>query len=252
MLTFSLQSGSNGNSIYVEAGGVRLLFDVGISGALAAERMAARGRDLAEVDAIILSHEHDDHVRGAGVLNRRFGTPIYLTRGTMRGAADLLGDVRSVHYFSGGERIEFGAVRVWTVKTPHDAADPVCFVVEHEGRRLGIMTDLGHPFRVLPGVLGDVHAAYLESNYDPELLEIGPYTPELKSRIRGPRGHISNDEAAELSAGAARNLKWLAAAHLSEVNNDPSLALGALQRAVGKDLPVMVASRYAVGEMLEV
>ncbi len=256
VLTFSLQSGSNGNCIYVEAAGVRLLFDCGLSGQLAALRMAARGRDLDGIDALIISHEHDDHVRGAGIIHRRHGIPIYITRHTQRRAAGLLGRVTDPHYFEPGERIEFGPVTVHTIRTPHDAIEPVCFVVAHEDRRLGILTDLGHPFRALEAIMPDLDAAYLESNYDPDMLENGPYDRRLKDRIRGKHGHISNDESADLvkrSVGLLNGarLKWIAAAHLSETNNLPDLALAAHNRAVGKQFPIHLASRDAVSDMLE-
>lgn len=258
MLTFSLQSGSNGNCIYVEAAGVRLLFDCGLSGQLAALRMAARGRDLDGIDALIISHEHDDHVRGAGIIHRRHGIPIYITRHTQRRAAGLLGRVTDPRYFEPGERIEFGPVTVHTIRTPHDAIEPVCFVVAHEDRRLGILTDLGHPFRALEAIMPDLDAAYLESNYDPDMLENGPYDRRLKDRIRGKHGHISNDESADLvkrSVGLLngnRRLKWIAAAHLSETNNLPDLALAAHNRAVGKQFPIHLASRDAVSDEFQV
>ncbi|MCK6455792.1 MAG: MBL fold metallo-hydrolase [Phycisphaerae bacterium] len=253
MITFSLQSGSNGNCIYVEAGDARLLFDCGISGTLAAERMAAHGRNIADVTAIIVSHEHDDHVRGAGVLHRRYRIPLYITQATQRRAQPLLGALTRVHHFLPGARIEFGDVRVFTIPTPHDAVEPVGFVVEHERRRLGILTDLGHPFRDLKRLLESLDAAYLESNYDPEMLDTGPYPPELKARIRGRHGHLSNGESATLSSAAVRHrLKWIAAAHLSETNNEPELALDAHHGAIGKGFPVHVASRYAVGDVLSV
>jgi phosphoribosyl 1,2-cyclic phosphodiesterase len=253
VLTFSLQSGSNGNSIYVEADGVRLLFDCGLSGQLAALRMAARGRELDGIDALIISHEHDDHVRGAGIFQRKFGIPIWITRRTLRRSKAMIGPVSDVRHFTAGERIEFGSVRVFTIPTPHDAAEPVCFVIEHAGRRLGILTDLGHPFRALPRILEDLDAAYLESNYDPEMLATGPYPAALKARIRGQHGHLSNEESAALSARAARGrLRWVAAAHLSEVNNDPELALNSHRRGVGRTFPVHLASRYAVGDILEI
>ncbi|MFO0973234.1 MAG: MBL fold metallo-hydrolase [Phycisphaerae bacterium] len=252
MLTFSLQSGSNGNAIYVEAGGVRLLFDCGISAKLAAERMAARGRDLRDLDALVVSHEHIDHVLGAGVVHRRYGTPVFMSYGTQRGARESLGELRRATLFGAGERIEFGPVRVQTFRTPHDALEPVCFVVEFEGRRLGILTDLGTPTRRLAELVETLDAAYLESNYDAEMLAGGPYTPDLKRRIRGGRGHLSNGESAVLAArGAARRLRWVAAAHLSAVNNTSELALAAHRAGVGSSFPVVVASRDAVGEVLE-
>ncbi|RME40124.1 MAG: MBL fold metallo-hydrolase, partial [Planctomycetota bacterium] len=170
MKTLSLQSGSNGNSIYVEANGVRLLFDAGISGRCAERRLAEHGRDIRDVDALLISHDHRDHVRCAGVYQRKYGLPLYITPKT-RAAAEKwhsLGDLHDVRYFRSGDTLRFGRVAVHTVPTPHDAADGVVFIVECEGKRLAILTDLGHPFAGLRRILMSVHAAYLECNYDPE------------------------------------------------------------------------------------
>jgi phosphoribosyl 1,2-cyclic phosphodiesterase len=249
LITFSLQSGSNGNSIYVEAGGVKLLFDAGISGAQAQARLRTQGREIRECDALIISHDHIDHTRCAGVFQRRFGLPIYMTPATRR-AARWLGKVHDVRHFSAGGRMEFGP---HTVRTPHDAADGVVFVVEHERKRLGILTDLGHPFRGLAEIISQLDGAYLESNYDPEMLENGPYPAGLKARIRGDGGHLSNHESARLSLACLRSrLKWVAVAHLSEMNNHPDLALAAHRELVGHSFPVHLASRHEVGPLLDV
>jgi phosphoribosyl 1,2-cyclic phosphodiesterase len=253
MITFSLQSGSNGNCIYVEAGDIRLLFDAGISGKQAAMRMASRGRNIRDCDALIISHDHADHTRCAGIFQRKFGLPIYITRPTLQEAQPLLGPVRDVRLFSAGDRLTFGDVTVHTIRAPHDAVDTVCFVVQHDGRRLGVLTDLGHPFAALRSTLDDVDAAYLESNYDPEMLQKGSYPEWLKDRIAGDGGHISNEEAAALiSHSAARRLKWAAIAHLSEENNRPSVAIATHRRLVGRSFPLHLASRYEVSEVFEV
>ncbi len=254
LITFSLQSGSNGNAIYVEAGDARLLFDAGISARQIALRLAAHGRDAADCNAIIVSHEHCDHTRGVAVFQRRFGTPVYITERTWRAAQKRIGALGVIRRFEAGASFEVRGVTIHTFRTPHDAVDGACFVVEHEGKRLGIFTDLGHPFAALRDALATVDAAYLESNYDPEMLERGPYPPHLKQRIAGANGHISNDDAGVLSAAVsgARRLKWLGLAHLSEHNNVPELALEAQARAIGKSLHVFVASRHAVSDVFEV
>ena len=252
MITFSLQSGSNGNSIYVEAGDIRLLFDAGISGTQASMRMAKRGREIRDCQAVIISHDHADHVRCAGIFHRKFGLPIYLTDRTYRASRGLLGTVSDVRRFVAGESITFGDVEVQTIPTPHDGVEPVCFVVAHRGRKLGILTDLGHPFRGLDEALGEMHAAYLESNYDREMLINGSYPEELKQRIMGSHGHLSNDESAELAERHVNGrLEWLALAHLSAENNEPALALAAHRSRVGKLLPLYHASRYEVSEVFE-
>lgn len=253
MITFSLQSGSNGNAIYVEAAGVRLLFDAGISGRQAALRLAHRGRDIRDVDAVIISHDHADHARCAGIYQRKFGLQIYMTPRTDRHVRRTLGPPKTVHHFNAGDSLDFGRVRIHTILTPHDAVNGVVFVVECEGKRLGILTDLGHPFSELPRILETLDAAYLESNHDVNMLVNGSYPQWLKNRVAGPGGHLSNDQAADLLRRCGRNRpRWVALAHLSEENNDPELALDANRRATGRTYPVSIASRYEVSPILEV
>jgi len=255
MVAVSLQSGSNGNCIYVEAGGARLLFDAGISGVQAERRLAAFGRDIRKVDAVVISHDHSDHVRCAGVLHRKYGLPLFASRPTLRAAERNLdlGAMREVNSFVSGGALRFKKMTIETVRTPHDAEDGVAFVVCAEGKRLGILTDLGHVFDGLPELIKSLDAVFLESNYDPEMLESGPYPAFLKARIRGPHGHISNIESAELLRGnASRALQWACLAHLSEQNNRPGLALHTHRRIVGDAFPIHAASRCEPTGLFEV
>lgn len=250
VLTFSLNSGSNGNSIYVEAGDVRLLFDAGLPAIEAERRMKVHGRHPRDCDGLIISHEHTDHISGAGVFQRKFGLPIHATPLTMSANDCPIGKLTDVRFFMTGATLEFGDVKVHTIPTPHDARDPVMFVVEHGRKRLGILTDLGHPFKALGELIGTLDAVYLESNYDTHLLDTGPYPWQLKNRIRGPGGHLSNVESATLVSKHIRpRLKWVAAAHISERNNTPEIALETHRRRVGKLLDVRHASRYGVGDV---
>lgn len=253
VLTCSLQSGSNGNAIYVEADGVRLLFDAGISGRQANLRLAMHHRNISDVDALLVSHAHSDHSRCAGVYQRLFGFPLHCTEGTQRAIRPFVGKLRDVRAFEPGAAIEFRSVRVHSIATPHDADQSVAFVIEHAGRRLGILTDLGHPFDGLPQLLTTLDAVYIESNYDPRMLDESWYPPQLKARIRGAAGHLSNDEAAALLAACGRDrLRWAALAHLSEENNHPDVALQTHHAVLGADYPLTVASRYDVSELLHV
>jgi phosphoribosyl 1,2-cyclic phosphodiesterase len=253
VITFSLQSGSCGNAIYVEAGGKRLLFDAGITGKLARQRLAEYDRNIRDVDAVFISHDHSDHIRCAGVYQRLFGLPVYMTRDTRHAAMCDLGKLTDVRYFASGDSLTLGKVIVHTVPTAHDAVDGVAFVVEFEGKRLGVLLDLGHPFAGLQSLLESLDAAYLESNYDPEMLETGDYPTALKARIRGKGGHLSNEESAELARACGRRRPaWIAVAHLSQENNRPELAISAQRRAVGADYPVRLAPRDAASELLTV
>ncbi len=254
MLAVSLQSGSNGNCIYVEAGGAKLLFDAGIPGIRAQERLKAIGRDIRDVDALIISHEHSDHVLYAGVYQRKYGLPVYISSATLEAALKRfpLGRLSDVNIFLVGGVLRFEGAAVRTVPTSHDAADGAAFVISsgQKGKRLGILTDLGHTFEGLPELAATLDAVILESNFDPEMLRRGSYPAPLKRRIQGPRGHLSNIEAAELLS-CCRGLEWACLAHLSENNNRPELALKT-HRAVNPSLPLHVAGRHAPSRVLKV
>lgn len=250
MFSCSLQSGSNGNCIYVETADARLLFDAGVSGKIARERLARHGRDIHEVDAVIISHDHYDHVCGAGVFQRKFSLPFYITAGAWRAVRGQLGPVNDVRYFRPGQILWFGDTKVTTVPTAHDGVDGVAFVICHKDKRLGIFTDLGHCFVGLDKWIGKLDGLYLESNYDPDMLAEGSYPAWLKQRIAGPGGHISNHEACRLVKECAFDLQFLALAHLSEENNHPELALKTAQNYLGQQQLVTLAPRTGSSEAL--
>ena len=256
MKAISLQSGSNGNAIYVEAGGVRLLFDAGISGKQAAERLAQHQIDIHTVDALIISHEHVDHVSCAGIFHRKFNIPLYITPHTLLHATTKfdLGALDAVHHFHVGEAFSPAPdcdLLIHPIPTQHDCADGSCFVIESAGKRLGLFTDLGHAFGELAQVLPSLDALIIESNFDLDMLEASAYPVHTKRRIAGPRGHLSNDDAAKLiQEHASPSLQWVLLAHLSENNNTPDLAHDThLQH---HSFPIHVASRYAVSPCLPV
>jgi phosphoribosyl 1,2-cyclic phosphodiesterase len=253
MNLISLQSGSNGNCIYIEAGGVRILFDAGISGRQAAERLSRAGRDIARADALIISHDHADHIRCAGIYQRKFGLPLFVTEKTLRAARSShdLGELTEVSHFRAGSAMRFGGVRVETLPTPHDGADGVAFIVDDGSKRLGIFTDLGHVYRELESALATLDAVLIESNYDPDMLRDGSYPRFLKNRIAGPHGHISNIESAELVGRCGSRLRWACLGHLSAENNTPELAL-ATHRSVNGKMSYHVAGRCGAGDLLKV
>ncbi len=254
----------------METGTVRLLFDAGISGIQAKQRLARFGRRIEDVDAVVISHDHSDHTSTMGVFHRKFGLPIWATRHTFKAAGRrrALGKIEKVNYFKAGTTLRFGAngsdrsdrgsgeVLVETIPTPHDGVDGVGFVVQHEGIRLGILTDLGHRFDGLDAVVGSLDAVLLESNYDPKMLDQGPYPEFLKERIRGTGGHISNLEAAELLRDAGDRMRWACLAHLSEDNNSPQMAVKTHKKILGngggRRIELHVASRYDATGLLEV
>jgi phosphoribosyl 1,2-cyclic phosphodiesterase len=254
MLAISLQSGSNGNCIYVETEGARLLFDAGISGIRAEQRLASHGRDIRNVDALIISHDHTDHISHAGIYQRKYGLPVYVTPATMDAALSRqrLGRMDDIRHFRAGGTLRLGDMSVETVPTRHDGADGVAFVVTSGRKSLGILTDLGHAFEGLAGVVASLDAVFIESNYDPEMLSRGPYPAFVKTRIKGPAGHLSNLESAELLEASGRRLRWACLSHLSEQNNHPELAVEAHRRVLGSRFPLYCASRYSATGILSI
>jgi phosphoribosyl 1,2-cyclic phosphodiesterase len=246
MKVISLQSGSSGNCIYVESNGTQLLLDAGITGKQAQLRLERFGRDIHDVDAVLISHDHSDHARYLGVYQRKFQLPVCITARTLERAARncQLGSLSDIWHFRGGDALRFGEVFVQTIRTPHDGVDGVAFVVDDGEKRVGVLTDLGHVFDELREVVATLDAVVLESNYDPEMLDFGPYPEFLRRRIRGQRGHLSNRDAAKLIAeSAGTQLKWVCLAHLSEENNHPQLARQTHADIIGDRLPIYVASR---------
>ena len=249
----SLQSGSNGNCLYVETDGVRLLFDAGLTGTQTKQRLESFGVDITTVHAVVISHAHDDHIRYAGVLQRQYNLPIWMTPGAFDKVQTTkrLGHISDPFLFNAGETMFFGSVKIETFLTTHDVPEGVCFVVDNGTVRLGIMTDLGCKFFGLKEIIGTLDAVYLESNYDPEMLVNGVYADELKWRIQGDQGHLSNADAAELLAQSGKRLRWACLGHLSAKNNTPEVALATHREILGHTLPLYIAPRNEVSEILE-
>ena len=249
----SLQSGSNGNCYFVESGDVRLLFDAGLTGLQTRQRLESFGVDIETIQAVIVSHAHSDHVYYAGVLQRQFHLPIWMTSGTFKKMQETgrLGNVREPHLFNGGDTLQFGLINVETIPTTHDAPEGVCFVVDNGAVRLGIMTDLGSRFLGLKEIIATLDGVFLESNYDPDMLKNGIYSDDLKQRIQSDYGHLSNEDAAELLLKSGKRLRWACLGHLSDKNNCPSVALETHQKILGTTFPLHIASRYEVSDILE-
>jgi phosphoribosyl 1,2-cyclic phosphodiesterase len=251
MKVFVLASGSKGNSIYLESKETSILIDAGISGKMAAERLARHGRSMQDVDAVLISHDHADHVKSAGVYHRKFNLPVYITPKTLEKATHRhrLGDVLTPSFFSPGDRFSLGTLSLETIPTPHDGVDGVSFIVDDGKHRIGVLTDLGHVFGDLLPALQSLDGVVLESNHDEHMLQNGPYPEQLKRRIRGRGGHISNREAAELVARSGKKLKWVCLAHLSEENNLVSLAAETFEEVNRRERLLWIATQK--GELLQ-
>jgi len=248
MEVISLQSGSAGNCVFVRSGETCLLFDAGISGSKAESRLAEYGYDVRDCDALVLSHEHSDHISGVGVFHRKFGLPVYASLRTWDATRSkpTTGCMGSPNHFASGKPFQIGSLRIEPLRTPHDAIDGVCFVIEdiESGKRFGLLTDLGHVFSGLQKVIGTLDAVLIESNYDEAMLRSGPYPQHLKDRISGKRGHISYEDAAKLLDGCdASQLQWACLGHLSAENNSPEVALATHRERHGNRFPIFCADR---------
>lgn len=248
MEVISLQSGSAGNCVFVRCGDTRVLFDAGISGSKAALRLAEFGYDIRDCDAVVISHEHCDHISGLGAFHRMFGLPVHASLRTWNAtrAKPSTGCIESPTHFVPGKPFQIGSLRIETWRTPHDAIEGVCFVIEdiESGKRFGLLTDLGHVFKDLRKVLEGLDAVLIESNYDEAMLRRGSYPQRLKDRISGNRGHISNADAAELLAGCdPSQLQWVCLGHLSAENNSPEVALATHRARYGDRFTLFCADR---------
>lgn len=229
----SLASGSNGNAYYLESGSTRLLVDAGVSFRRLKARADARRLDLSRVEAIFVSHEHSDHVYGLATLSRRADARVYMTQGTWQGMRPKYQPQTSAtQLFKPGDTITRGDFAVHTFGKPHDVFEPCSFRFEANGVSIGVFTDIGAPCPELAEQLALCHLAFFESNYDEAMLWAGSYTPQLKRRITGGRGHLSNAQAATIVAQLPDDapLHTLLLAHLSGENNTPDLALDAFHR----------------------
>ena len=252
-----LASGSGGNVCYVETARARILVDAGLSCRETVRRLQRIGVDPGSLDALVLTHEHADHILGAGPLARRFRLPVYMNSPTFRKGLRALGSVSSPIPIQTGQTITVNDLLIETFTKCHDAADPMGLVLSsEEGTRLGIITDLGRSTGVVEDRLRGCRALIVEFNHDEKMLEDGPYPLELKRRIRGDHGHLSNRQAARLVRALAHpRLAWVIPAHLSEVNNEPLKALRAVRDALaghnGCRSEVVISSQHEVVPMLD-
>jgi phosphoribosyl 1,2-cyclic phosphodiesterase len=229
----SLGSGSEGNGLVVEAGGSRLMIDCGFGVRDAAARLGRLGLSPADVDAIVVTHEHSDHVGGVAAFAARHGIPVWLTFGTLTVTGERFAGVERVYGFDSHDTFAVGALEVRPFPVPHDAREPVQFVVTDGAVRLGVVTDLGTSTPAVEEALSGCDALVLECNHDAGMLAGGKYPPLLKARIAGRYGHLDNASSAALLASIdASRLRHVIAAHLSKENNTPAHARAALAGAL--------------------
>ncbi|HZP85426.1 MAG TPA: MBL fold metallo-hydrolase [Burkholderiales bacterium] len=229
-----LGSGSQGNALVVEGGRTRLLLDCGFSVSETVRRLQRLGLSAEDLTAVLVTHEHDDHIGGVARLARKFRLPVWLTPGTLRGLSPLFEGVEHVHMIEGYTSFCIGELEIAPFPVPHDAREPAQYVFSDGVRKLGVLTDIGCSTILVTRMLSGCDAIVLECNHCPELLSTSEYPLSLKQRIAGRYGHLDNPAAAALLASLdQRKLKHVIAAHLSENNNRPLLAQMALASALG-------------------
>ncbi|PUA29364.1 MAG: MBL fold metallo-hydrolase [Cellvibrio sp. 79] len=223
----SLGSGSRGNSTLVEWNSGTLLIDCGFSVKETNQRLERLGKRAEDLTAILVTHEHADHIKGVAPLSRRYNLPVYMTPGTYQ-SRDL-GVLPDLRLIEGYAPFELAQLKIIPVAVPHDAREPAQFIFECLGIRLGVLTDLGSITAHVEGYYQDLDAMVLEANHDPFMLASGPYPPSLKQRVGGLWGHLSNQQAAGfLQRLNCARLQHLVVAHISQQNNSLELAQAAL------------------------
>jgi phosphoribosyl 1,2-cyclic phosphodiesterase len=238
----SLNSGSNGNCYYVGNNSEAVLVDVGISCRETEKRMKQLELDIKKVKAIFVSHEHGDHIKGVSTLANKYHIPVYITSLTAKHGPILISHLSKP--FKADEPVQIGELTVIAFTKHHDAADPHSFIVRYNNITVGVFTDIGKTCKPLVHYFKQCNAAFLETNYDEDMLENGKYPIQLKNRIRGGEGHLSNKQALELFINHRPPfMTHLILTHLSKENNTPELA-EQLFIAHAKDTSIIVASRY--------
>lgn len=251
-----LASGSSGNSFLVQGNTGSVLVDAGLSAKQIAERMARVGVDPASLSGILVSHGHSDHVKGVGVLSRKYKLPIWMNRETWKLVKDATGKIHKLEFFETGRVFEFAGFRIHPFSVPHDCVDPVGFRISVGTSRMGIATDLGTATGLVANLLTGVQVVVIESNHDPQMLLDGPYPWELKQRVRGRLGHLSNPDTAQLLQRVfSDELQAVVLAHMSETNNRAELALKCVRSSLGEFLDhngtLFCAAQHEVGPTIE-
>jgi len=247
-----LASGSRGNSIYISSGDTSVLVDAGLSGVEIERRMTSRDLSIKDIDGIIVSHEHSDHIQGVGVLARRHNLPVYISPKTLNAAKTQLGNIQHINNFSCGTEFTIKDLNIRPFSISHDACDPAGFTIGSNGHKVGIATDIGIATAMVRQHLKNCCCLILEANHDVPMLEEGPYPWSVKQRVKGRNGHLSNESSRELLLDVMHDkMTYLILAHLSETNNLPDKALRVVtEHLTDSNLKVCVAEQSCAGPII--
>lgn len=261
----SIASGSSGNCIYAGSQNSHILIDAGISGKRIEAGLNSLGLKTAEMQALLVTHEHSDHIAGLGVIARRYGIPIYATTKTIEAIqqSSSVGkvDENLFHPIEADVSFTIGDITIEPVSISHDAADPVAYLMKQPDKKMAVITDLGKYDDYLVDKLQDLDVLLLEANHDIHMLEVGSYPYPLKQRILGERGHLSNESSGQLLGQLLHDkFRTVILGHLSKENNLAELAYETVRQEVelgdnpyhGNDFPIHVARRDEVSEMIQI
>ena len=261
----SIASGSSGNCIYVGTDATHLLVDVGISGKKTEGGLNSIGQSLKNIDGILVTHEHSDHICGLGVLSRKYHIPIFATRGTIAAIkmSSSVGKIEEDLFvpIKADESFRIKDITVEPMRTSHDAAEPVAYRMRYENKKIAIATDLGTYNEYTVECLKGMDLLFLEANHDVNMLQVGPYPYQLKRRLLGDRGHLSNELSGQLLKRIAHEkLQGVVLGHLSKDNNIPELAYETVrvELAMGSEVynevqfPITVAKRDEVSTVIKI
>lgn len=243
----SLNSGSNGNCYYVENQHDAIFIDAGLTCRETERRMEKLGLSMQKLRAIFVSHEHSDHIRGISVISKKYNIPVYINAKTLKSSGITL-EEDLIKDFTAHKPICIGDLQVFSFPKLHDASDPHSFIVSHKGFKLGIFTDIGSTCENVVHYFSMCNAAFLEANYDDDMLEKGKYPQHLKIRIKGDYGHLSNSQALDLFCKHGLHMSHLLLSHLSKDNNRPQLVYELFER-ISQKTKIIVASRDQESEL---
>lgn len=236
----------------MESNDVRIIVEAGLTGKQYENRLSRIGVDPTAIDAILVSHEHCDHIGGAGVISRKYGTPVYMTEPTAKIMPAKIGSIKDLRTYQAGTSFQIGSLLIQTVPAIHDCAGGVHYIITDGTFRAGVITDAGQPHNILHSMIGTLDVLFLESNYDPKLLSECNYPEKLKNRIKGGFGHLSNLQAAQMIRYyASPRLKHLILCHISEQANTMQLVNEIHRKVHQGDYSVSLAPRDDIGEMVE-
>lgn len=246
-----LASGSKGNCIYLGTDQTKILIDCGISGRAVKQRLEEINVDLADIDAILVTHEHHDHIQGLRVLAYRMGIPVFANNETAKGIVAQFHDCPKFKIFSTGETFEFGDLEIHPFSIQHDTMDPVAFTIKTGSLKLGFCTDLGHVTSLVRHQLQECDYLYLEANHQESMVHASPRPDVYKRRVLGKLGHLSNPKCGELLIDVWNDkLKHVHLAHLSEECNHPETAIQVVQTILkekGITVPLSIAQQRTAG-----